>query len=562
MTNVAGIEVPSTSPIFLTIVALHVLLGLACVITGAVAMLSPKRQGRHPIFGTIYFWCLLAVLVSAGGLSAVHWTRDYPLFILGSLSFTAALAGRTAMRKRWRGWVRWHITGMGVSYVLLLTAFYVDNGKSLPFWKELPSIAYWLIPGAIGVPIICRALLRHPLVSRVEVSEYGVKPDAEAVSSIKDNRGVRTPHGQRKRTRFRKLWMALAMTVGLLLLAWVVLAFESGAFIREDARYAVVPGDFTPDAMAPHKKLIDLGNYKVAYIDEGNGEPVILLHGCPFSVFEWHEVAPLLAKHFRVIAPDLLGLGDTPVRLNDDYRLTQDVQMVTELMDRLGIRSARFIGHDHGGAVIQLLMQQHPDRIDMAILTNVEAYDQWPSKPETADLHLITNPVTSPLVYLALHFRRVQRDLYSIAVVNISTLTDETLDAFASEHLATPRRWQRLRRFLAYQLDPANNHLTQGAVPAMRRFTKPVLLLWGQKDTNFGPLIAKRIARDIPGTVGICWLTSSAHLPMLEQPQEYSDIAYRFLSDGTVDQSAKATIAEPCYCRLCLGGPSPSLREH
>jgi hypothetical protein len=160
MTNVAGIEVPSTSPIFLTIVAIHVLLGLACVITGAVAMLSPKRQGRHPNFGTIYFWCLSAVVVSASGLSAVHWTRDYPLFILGTLSFAAALAGRTARRKRWPGWVRLHIIAMGVSYILLLTAFYVDNGKSLPLWKELPSIAYWILPGAIGGPIIGRALLR------------------------------------------------------------------------------------------------------------------------------------------------------------------------------------------------------------------------------------------------------------------------------------------------------------------------------------------------------------------------------------------------------------------
>lgn len=201
MTNVAGIELPSTSPIFLAIVAFHVLLGVACVITGAVAMLSPKRQGRHPNFGTIYFWCLLAVVVSAAGLSAVHWTRDYPLFILGSLSFAAALGGRTAKRKRWPGWVRWHITGMGVSYILLLTAFYVDNGKSLPIWKELPPIAYWLLPGAIGVPIICRALLHHPLVSRTEVSEYGVVPDKEAISLIKGDQGARVRHGQRKRTR-------------------------------------------------------------------------------------------------------------------------------------------------------------------------------------------------------------------------------------------------------------------------------------------------------------------------------------------------------------------------
>jgi hypothetical protein len=52
---------------------------------------------------------------------------------------------------------------MGLSYILLLTAFYVDNGKSLPLWKELPPIAYWLLPAAVGMPLIIHALLRHPL---------------------------------------------------------------------------------------------------------------------------------------------------------------------------------------------------------------------------------------------------------------------------------------------------------------------------------------------------------------------------------------------------------------
>ena len=59
-----------------------------------------------------------------------------------------------------------HISAMGASYILLLTAFYVDNGKSLPLWKELPTIIYWLLPSAIGIPIIVNALLRHPLVRR------------------------------------------------------------------------------------------------------------------------------------------------------------------------------------------------------------------------------------------------------------------------------------------------------------------------------------------------------------------------------------------------------------
>jgi len=54
-TDIAGIEIPSTNPIFLAVVGVHVLLGLACTITGAIAMLSQKRSRRHPRYGTIYF---------------------------------------------------------------------------------------------------------------------------------------------------------------------------------------------------------------------------------------------------------------------------------------------------------------------------------------------------------------------------------------------------------------------------------------------------------------------------------------------------------------------------
>jgi hypothetical protein len=161
---VAGIEIPSTSPFFLTVVGLHILLGLICTITGAIAMLSPKRSGRHPTFGTIYYWSLAAVFVSASTLTVVRWAEDYHLFILGALAFASAFFGRAARRQRWAGWVGLHITGMGLSYVLLLTAFYVDNGKSLLLWKELPPIAYWLLPAAVGLPLIIRALFRHPLV--------------------------------------------------------------------------------------------------------------------------------------------------------------------------------------------------------------------------------------------------------------------------------------------------------------------------------------------------------------------------------------------------------------
>ncbi len=163
ITEIAGIEIPSSNPVFLAVVGVHVLLGLACVISGAIAMLSEKRAGRHPRNGTIYFWCLAGVFLTATGLAAVRWAHDYHLFVLGGLSFSAAYLGRQARRHRWRHWARLHITGMGASYILLLIAFYVDNGKSLPLWKELPATAYWLLPLAVGIPLIIRALLWHPL---------------------------------------------------------------------------------------------------------------------------------------------------------------------------------------------------------------------------------------------------------------------------------------------------------------------------------------------------------------------------------------------------------------
>jgi uncharacterized membrane protein len=164
-TIVPGIEIPSVSPVFLTVVGIHILLGIACVITGFMAMLSEKRRGRHPQLGTIYYWCLSAVFATATFLSVTRWAEDHHLFILGALSFTAAFLGRTARRQ---GSIRLHISAMGLSYILLLTAFYVDNGHSLPLWKELPPIAYWLVPGAVGIPIIIRALMRHPLARKRE----------------------------------------------------------------------------------------------------------------------------------------------------------------------------------------------------------------------------------------------------------------------------------------------------------------------------------------------------------------------------------------------------------
>ena len=105
---------------------------------------------------------MFGVLLTTTFLAYLRWTEDYVLLALGILAFGLALAGRTSVTRQWG--LRLHAICMGGSYIVLLTAFYVDNGPNLPVWKDLPVIAYWLIPTALGVPLILRALARHPLL--------------------------------------------------------------------------------------------------------------------------------------------------------------------------------------------------------------------------------------------------------------------------------------------------------------------------------------------------------------------------------------------------------------
>lgn len=161
---IGGILLPSDAPLFLALVAIHLAAGSVAVVAGVVAMLSRKRAGRHPLAGTAYYWALVVVFVTMSVLALSHWSEDYHLFVLGLLSFIAATVGRTARRSLWPGWPRIHMTGMAASYILLITAFYVDNGPNLPLWRDLPPIVFWILPTLIGAPILINALLRHPLV--------------------------------------------------------------------------------------------------------------------------------------------------------------------------------------------------------------------------------------------------------------------------------------------------------------------------------------------------------------------------------------------------------------
>ena len=329
----------------------------------------------------------------------------------------------------------------------------------------------------------------------------------------------------------RSVWLrGSALGLGALVVAWLAMAWGSGMFMARANVYGVAPGEFTQDGFSEDKQIVQLEDYTVAVYEAGEGPPLILLHGCPFSAIEWRAVAPELSRRYRLIAPDLLGLGDTPVRLDEDYRLPHDVEMVRQLMDHYGIASAPFVGHDHGGATLLLLMQADPGLIDAAVLSNIEAYDQWPSAPEIPYLKAIVNPATSPIVYYLMKGGILNDDAFALAFYDSAvTMDEEMLVGFTAPHVASPARWQRLRRFFRWQLDEEHNQVTMGAVPGMRAFERPVKLLWGQQDENFGPAIAERLVADIPGATNIEWFEHSGHMPMLEEPEKYAAEVVAFI---------------------------------
>ena len=121
-----------------------------------------KPEGKRPPLQSWFDLCLGALFVSATLLAVMRWAENYHLFVFGALAFSSAWLGHRAIQKRWPYWTRMHITGMGLSYTFMVVAFYVDNGPQLPIWKNLPHFTYWLLPLAVGLPLIVRALTSHP----------------------------------------------------------------------------------------------------------------------------------------------------------------------------------------------------------------------------------------------------------------------------------------------------------------------------------------------------------------------------------------------------------------
>lgn len=287
------------------------------------------------------------------------------------------------------------------------------------------------------------------------------------------------------------------------------------------------------DPFTANKRFVDVGEARVAYYEEGSGKPLLLLHGCPFSSFIWRRVIARLSSRYRCLAPDLLGLGDTETPEGADWSLRAQAAMVLGFLDELGLEHAYVVGHDHGGAIAQLLAAEHPDRIDRLVLSNAEAYDNWPSDDERPFVRVTQIPVLGDMVLWAWSRRPIFRFALkeAKAVHDPKVLTPELLDGYIGANLSDRHRRTKTKRFLAGQFDPNNNRVTVDLLDDLKRFDHPTLLVWAKDDPHFGPEWGERLCRDIPGAVRLELLPDTGHLLMEERPERFATLVDEFLEE-------------------------------
>ncbi|HWC70548.1 MAG TPA: alpha/beta hydrolase [Actinomycetota bacterium] len=231
----------------------------------------------------------------------------------------------------------------------------------------------------------------------------------------------------------------------------------------------------------------------IAFLDEGHGPPVLLLHGFPLWSWQWREYVPLLAARFRVIAPDLPGAGRSVPAEHVALDLTTQAAGVRELLAGLDIERFAVVAHGAGAGVAQLLALGG-DGVDAMVLLDAATLDAWPSGGVASARARIESEGATPelvrsLVHGAIDAGALRRD----------RLIDDVVDAYADPYATGtgPARFVRVLEGLdGFGL--AGREAELGAIEA------PVLILWGEDDPVYPAGVGERLNEAMPSsTLGL-----------------------------------------------------------
>lgn len=251
------------------------------------------------------------------------------------------------------------------------------------------------------------------------------------------------------------------------------------------------------------RRFVQTSFGRIAYVERGNGEAALFLHGLPLNSFQWRGALDRLSPYRRCIAPDFMGLGYTEVAEGQSVAPEAQVAMLIALLDKLGVARVDLVGSDSGGAVAQLFVTQHPERVRSLLLTNCDTEHESPPaamQPVIALSHAGKFVDEWLVPWLAdKNLARSAQGIGGSCYADPTNPTDEAIDCYFSPLASSPRRKALVH---AYVIALENNPLRDIA-PALRRCTVPARVVWGVDDTIFSMAGAEYLDQTLGHSLGI-----------------------------------------------------------
>ena len=283
---------------------------------------------------------------------------------------------------------------------------------------------------------------------------------------------------------------------------------------------------------------LELHGERIAYRDAGAGEALLLIHGMAGSSATWRAVIPELAKRYRVVAPDLLGHGES-AKPRGDYSLGAFAAWLRDLLDELGISQATVVGQSLGGGVAMQFTYQHRDYCQRLVLISSGGLGpdlNWILRILSAPGAELVLPVVAPQPVLNLG-NKLGSWLTSAGIK--SPRTGEMWSAYCS--LSDRPTRQAFLRTLRSVVDYRGQ-----AVSALGKihvsYGLPTLLIWGEQDRIIPVAHGYAAHEAVPGS-RLEVLAGVGHFPHVEAPTAVVDILDDFIT--TTGRDADLTNRKP-----------------